>query len=185
MSQDRTVLLYVGVLDRTHDLEPVIRAMGRHRLPGFELHIVGDGARRQEYESLAGDCGTAAVFHGRVAHEEVPVYIATADLCVAPYDPAAFSSGELGYSTMKIPEYLSVGRAVASVPSGRIRSLIANERTGFLFANEGAQWDAFLSSPPDRGRLREMAEAAGRTQLTSWSDTARQYLSLCEARLGA
>ena len=74
-------------------------------------------------------------------------YIAAADLCVAPYDAAAFSSGELGYSTMKIPEYLSVGRAVVSVPSGRIRTLVKEGETGFLFANQPDQWTRFLARP--------------------------------------
>lgn len=180
-----TVVLYVGVLDRTHDLEPVIRAMGRKRPPGVELHIVGDGARRTEYQTMADQVGARVVFHGRVPHHDVPVYIAAADLCVAPYDPSAFSSGELGYSTMKIPEYLSVGRAVASVPSGRIRSLVRDGETGFLFANEVARWETLLEALPPRERLRAMGEAAGRTPLTAWSDTARQYLSLCEGQLTA
>ena len=185
ISAQPAVILYVGVLDRTHDLEQVIRAMGGRKPAGVELHVVGEGARRIEYETLARECGAAAIFHGRVPHREVPVYISAADLCIAPYDAAAFSSGELGYSTMKIPEYLSVGRAVASVPSGRIRSLVAQGETGFLFPNEAGQWEAFLDALPGRERLREMGAAAARTRLTSWPDTARQYLSLCEARLAA
>jgi hypothetical protein len=62
---------------------------------------------------------------------------------------------------------------------------VASGRTGFLFDNDAGHWDAFLEAPPSRERLRDMGEAAGRTQLTSWPDTARQYLSLCEARLDA
>lgn len=183
ISTDRTILVYVGVLDFTHDLEPCIRALGAVRPGGVELHVVGDGIRRAELAGLAAATATPVVFHGRVEHREVPAYIAAADLCLAPYDAAAFSSGELGYSTMKIPEYMSVGRAVASVPSGRIRTLITDGESGFLFANDAQTWEAFLRRLPARERLREMGAAAGGVRQTSWADTAHAYLSICTEQL--
>jgi glycosyltransferase involved in cell wall biosynthesis len=181
LAQDKLVLVYVGVLDKTHNLEPLLRALKAAYVPGVELHVVGDGARRKEYEAIAA--GGPVVFHGRVTHESVPRYIAAGDLCVAPYDASAFSSGELGYSTMKIPEYLSVGRAVASVPSGRTRMLVRDGETGFLFYNDVPHWQRFLANLPDRERLRRMGAEAGRVPLPSWDDTARRYLSLCEEQL--
>jgi len=181
----KTILTYVGVLDRTHDLEPAIRALLAQRPADVELHLVGDGVRREEYAAIAAESGRTVVFHGRVAHDAVPRHIAAADLCLAPYEPAAFSSGELGYSTMKIPEYLSVGRAVASVPSGRIRTLVRDGETGFLFANRAEDWARFLGALPTRERLRAMGERAAASKLTSWEDTARGYLTLCERALAA
>ncbi len=179
----KTVLVYVGVLDYTHNLEPAIRALGAVKPEGVELHVIGDGMRSQEYRQLAAEMGIACRFHGRVPHAEVPFHIAAADLCLAPYDAAAFVSGELGYSTMKIPEYLSVGRPVVSVPSGRVKTLIQEGGNGFLFANEFDRWVAFLRTLPARARLREMCAAAASTPLTSWEDTALQYLTLCERQL--
>ena len=115
-----TALLYVGVLDFTHNLAPAITALGSGRLPNLELHVVGDGQRASEYRKLAQETGANVRFHGRVPHGQVPQWIAASDLCLAPYDSSAFASGQLGYATMKIPEYLSAGRAVVSVPSGRV-----------------------------------------------------------------
>jgi glycosyltransferase involved in cell wall biosynthesis len=189
LSADATILTYVGVLDWTHDLEPAIRALVAERLPRVELHVVGDGARRGDYEAMALDC-PAVRFHGKRPHDEVPWHIAGADLCLAPYDAAAFASGELGYSTMKIPEYLSVGRAVVSVPSGRIRSLVTDGSSGFLFANEPARWREFLHALPDRAELARMGAAAAATPQPDWAATARAYLDLCvgalaERRTGA
>ena len=179
----KTVLTYVGVLDYTHNLEPAIRALGQLRPAGVELHVVGDGVRSEEYRQLAVSLGVASKFHGRVPHAQVPLHIAAADLCLAPYDAAAFYSGELGYSTMKIPEYLSVGRPVVSVPSGRVKSLIQEGKTGFLFDNDLEKWVAFLRDLPSRERLHEMCAAAAFTRLCSWEDTALQYLTLCEQQL--
>jgi len=180
---DCCVLGYVGVLDLTHNLAPVIEALGATGRSDVELHITGDGARREEYRLLAEARGARVVFHGKVPHGQVPLYIAAADLCLAPYDPVAFSSGQLGYSTMKIPEYLAVGRAVVSVPSGRIRSLVTEGVTGFLFQNTVAEWKRFLGELPGRARLEELGDAAARVAMPTWRDTARAYLDLCEAQL--
>jgi len=109
----------------------------------------------------------------------VPGWIATADLCLAPYDARAFASGQLGYATMKIPEYLAVGRAVASVASGRVTALVKDGETGFLFQNDVAHWGRFLAELPSRERLARMGEAAAATRLQSWDDTADAYHALC------
>lgn len=178
---DATILTYVGVLDWTHNLEPVLRALVGSCPPDLELHIIGDGARRAEYEGLARASGRPVRFYGKVPHDEVPWHIAAADLCLAPYDSAAFASGELGYSTLKVPEYLSVGRPVASVASGRIRSLITDGQNGFLFRNSLENWQERLATLPSRSRLAEMGAHAARDLHASWDDTARAYYELCLA----
>lgn len=180
IAPDKTILVYVGVLDRTHNLDPAITAFNAHRDRGIELHIVGDGPRRRDYEAMAASGSAAVVFHGLVPHQEVPWRIAVGDLCIAPYDSIAFPSGELGYATLKIPEYMSVGRAVVSVPSGRILDLVREGETGFLMANEAENWRRLLANLPSRERLRVMGAAAAAVRLTSWGDTAAAYFSLCE-----
>ncbi len=186
LSPEPTILLYVGVLDATHDLWPLLEAMAAcsGRLPAaLELHVVGDGERRTAYEFFVHRHGLPVRFHGRVPHEEVPLWIAAADLCLAPYDPRVFAGGELGYATMKIPEYLAVGRPVAAVASARARQLLRPGETGFLLDNRSRDWQALLADFPGRERLRVMAEAAAATPLPSWEDTAEGYLEAC-ARLG-
>jgi glycosyltransferase involved in cell wall biosynthesis len=179
----RLVLLYSGVVDATHDLGPLLQAMTRHRDPNIEMHVIGDGVLREPYERAARTSTLNVAFHGRVAHERVPRYIAAADLCLAPYDPTAFSLGELGYSSMKVPEYLSAGRAVATVPSGRLPDLVRPGETGFLVANGVEDWMRLLQECPSREELRRMGAAAAKLELPSWDDTAKAYLTLCERQL--
>ena len=178
MSPNATVLLYSGVLDQTHDLRPAIAAMSRTKLRDVELHIIGDGTLRGELERLATDSGGAVQFHGRVPYEMVPLYIGAADLCLAPYEPGAFPGGQIAYSSLKIPEYMSVGRPVASVPSGRILELINDGVTGFLFPNEEDEWTRFLDELPNRDRLASMGASAMESGLDSWDDVARAYLEI-------
>ncbi len=185
LSSDALILTYVGVLDWTHNLEPAIKSLFGPSPQELELHVIGDGARRGEYESMSRDCPRKLRFYGKVPHADVPWHIAAADLCLAPYDSAAFASGELGYSTMKIPEYLSVGRAIVSVPSGRVRSLIENGRTGFLFPNEQADWRNFLGALPSRARLAEMGAAAAAAPQMTWESTAQAYYEVCVRALQA
>jgi glycosyltransferase involved in cell wall biosynthesis len=138
---------------------------------------------REQHQSAARADALDVVFHGRVAHERIPVYIAAADLCLAPYDSSAFSHGEFGYATMKVPEYLSAGRAVATVPSGRLADLVRDGETGFLVANRVEDWMRLLKDMRSREELRALGDAAARVELMSWNDTAEAYLALCERQL--
>jgi glycosyltransferase involved in cell wall biosynthesis len=181
MSSQATVLLYAGVLDATHDLLPAIEAMGTVSAPTLQLHIVGDGVRRQLYESLARTSRSNVFFHGRVPHAAVPQYIAAADLCLAPYDPTAFPNGQVAYATLKIPEYMASARPVVSVPSGHVHKLIQHGISGFLFPHDTAHWVDFLRHCPSRQQLQQMGMvAASATSVQSWEEVAQTYLTLCQ-----
>jgi glycosyltransferase involved in cell wall biosynthesis len=175
----RTVLLYVGALDETHDLGPAIAAVAALDGGEIELRIVGDGPSRAAFLARAGS-SPRIVFCGRIPHSEVARHIAVADLCLAPYDSRAFAGGALVYSTMKIPEYLSVGRAVVAAPSARARELIEDQVTGFLLLNEPRSWSDFLAALPPRERLAAMGRAALERPQPSWDDTAEGYLAAIE-----
>ena len=178
-----TVLLYSGIVDRTHNLGPAVRALCELRRPDVQLHVIGGGPLCETLEREAGSHPSALRLHGRVPYEQVPRYLAAADLCLAPYDPESFAGGEMAYSSLKIPEYLSVGRPVVSVPSGRVLDLVADGKTGFLFDNCDEAWRRFLSELPDRETLRVMGEAALRSRLDSWDDVAEAYLRLGRAEI--
>jgi glycosyltransferase involved in cell wall biosynthesis len=181
ISPDRTILLYVGVLDQTHSLIPLLDALYRVPDPALELHIVGDGVLKEHYRQKVERPRTRVFFHGRVPHGMVPQFIAAADLCLAPYDLAVFPNGQVAYSTLKIPEYMACARPVASVPSGHILNLIHNNVTGFLFHNDAQNWVSFLTKCPSREALQEMGRmAASLVSAYSWEATSDAYFSLCE-----
>ena len=185
---DATIVLYTGVLDPTHDVSPVLEALRELHPPAgrsFELHLVGEGDQRARYEEAALGARCRVAFHGRVAHDEVPRCIAAADLCIAPYDVAAFPGGLVAYSTLKIPEYMACARPVATVPSGRPGALVRDGETGFLLSNTPQAWRDLLERLPERAELDAMG-AAARESVASirWSRTADEYLALCEGLAG-
>jgi glycosyltransferase involved in cell wall biosynthesis len=180
-----TVLLYVGAMDQYHDLGPLIEALTRRRLTAFELHMVGDGEYRAQYEERARRARIPGQFHGHVPHVMVPDYIAAADVCIAPYQTNAFYNQLVTFSTLKIPEYMACGRPVVSVPSGAIQRLIEHQVSGFLFRNEVDSWASFFAAPPSREQLEAMGRAAAQTvKHLSWEKTAARYFEVCRELLG-
>ena len=175
ISGESTVLVYVGVLDRAHDLEPAIQALGRLDRAAISLHIVGDGPTRERLQELALPWSDRIFFHGRVPHDVVPRYIAAADLCLAPFSPGWFPAGKVAYSTLKIPEYLSAGRPVVTTGGGSIENLVDDGLNGFLIANETSEWQRLLQELPNRESLEKMGAAAARKSLRSWGQTAHAY----------
>lgn len=184
LDQDATTLLYVGVLDRIHDLEPVIRGIGA--APGVRLEIVGDGSLGDRYRDVAVDAGVTdrVRFRGGVPHDEVPRWIAASDLCVAPYDPSAFYNGQVPYSTLKTRECLAAGRPVISVRSGSIPDLIRDGETGMLVEHRPEAWRSVLAGLPGREALHMMGERAAADRPRGWDDVAKDYLRICESVVG-
>jgi len=179
------VLLYVGGMDTYHDLTPVIDALARISVPFLELHLIGDGEYRSQYEARARRAHVPIRFHGQVPHYRVPEFIAAADLCLAPYRVSAFHNNVVSFSTLKIPEYMACGRPVVSVPSGHIKRLIENEVSGYLFPNEAASWVSFLKTLPSREELKQMGRAAAlAVGAMTWEKTASRYFEVCEKLTG-
>lgn len=179
VNADATVMLYVGGMDQYHDLGPLLEALHASAPPGLEVHLVGDGEYLSRYKRLAEGLAVKVVFHGQVAHRLVPDYIATGDVCLAPYCVGGFYRNEVAFSTLKIPEYMACERPVISVPSGNIQALVTEGVTGFLFNNDIGSWTGFLERLPGRDRFATLGRAAGPAVAhLSWRATARKYLDL-------
>jgi glycosyltransferase involved in cell wall biosynthesis len=179
MPPDATVMFYVGGMDQYHNLSPLLEALQEGAPAGLQVHLVGDGEYRRRYEALATGLPVPVVFHGQVPHQRVPIHIAAADVCLAPYHTAGFHGNEVAFSTLKIPEYMACERPVISVPSGNIRALVTEGVNGFLFNNDVRSWSEFLGQMPDRARLARMGQAAAPAVAhLDWKATARKYLDL-------
>jgi len=92
-----------------------------------EAVIAGDGPERSTLIALAAQLGIAARvrFLGRVAPDDVPALIASADVCYSGH--SAFRS------PLKLYEYMAMARPVISsaVPDAQIA--VGDGTTGFLF----------------------------------------------------
>jgi glycosyltransferase involved in cell wall biosynthesis len=180
------VLVYVGAMDKYHDLGPVIEGLAAAAGPvrtaaGPVLHVVGDGCLRAECERLATRRGAAVAFHGRVPHASIPTYIAAADACVTAYRERAFPGATVPFSTLKVPEYMACARPVVGSAAGQARALLEHGISAVLFPNDVSAWARFFRDVPPREQLAEMGRAAAKAaESISWDRTAARYLDVCE-----
>jgi glycosyltransferase involved in cell wall biosynthesis len=91
LPDDAAVVAFVGVLDDAHNfkrLDLLINALHALECRDVHLLVVGDGDQRPAYQAQAAQLGLADRCHfvGRVAHQQLPPYLAAADLLVLPSD---------------------------------------------------------------------------------------------------
>lgn len=148
------VLVYVGSLNRfIQEPAPLIEALGIERPPNVVLHIVGDGSKRKELESIANNVNSPVVFHGKLTQQEASHYIGAANLCIAPYDKTRFPQKKFTSSSLKVIEYLACGRLVMTIPCARMEHLLERQKYGFFVNNNRDSYQKFFSNLPDRTKI--------------------------------
>ena len=177
LSPEHRILLAGGVLDRAHDLAPLIEAIQRVGDPDLRLHVLGQGERRAGLERLAGP-GSTVTFHGRVGDDLLPVFIAAADLCVAVEHPDGPISDPASEAAFTVAECLVSGRPVAVASDGeRDHPLVRHLVSGFLIEHDLLAWIRFLQRDcPSRNTLRIMGQAATATPIDGVERAASVYL---------
>jgi glycosyltransferase involved in cell wall biosynthesis len=157
---DRHSVAFCGSFKPWHGLDDLLEAFDllvrRHRVDA-RLLAIGDGPGRPAFEESArqrglADCVTTT---GRVPHEEVPVWLARAEIAVAPY-PAGGSSY---FSPLKAFECMAAGLPLIGAEVGQLRELLSGGR-GRLYP--AGDTDALAAAMADWLRHPADAQAAGR-----------------------
>jgi glycosyltransferase involved in cell wall biosynthesis len=180
LKPEHRVLLAGGLLDEVRDLTPVIEAVQRVGDPLLRLLVLGVGGQRAELERLAGP-GPAVTFHGRVAEDLVPAYLAAADLCVAVERPDTPLDAPPGAEVFTVRESLAAGRPVAVATDRAPHPLVRHLVSGFLSEPDLLAWARFLQRDcPSRNTLRIMGQAATATPQGGVEQQAEAYLTAAE-----
>jgi len=128
-SQNKFVIGFVGSMKSWHGIDLLAKAFRELSSdPNFHLLLVGDGSMMKVMYSLRDEFPDRVTLTGAVPHNEVPSYIRSMDVAVAPYP----KFDNFYFSPLKILEYMSVGRAVVAAEIGQIKELIKDGKTGFL-----------------------------------------------------
>jgi glycosyltransferase involved in cell wall biosynthesis len=102
-------------------------------------------------------------FVGSVAYDQVPRYLADADVGLAPFSPSLFSALELGWfwSPIKVFEYLAAGLPVATIDIPEMRGLLPETVARFYPPEDpGALATTLERLASDRAALRDSQRAA-------------------------
>ena len=136
--EDTHVIVYVGSLSAWHGAEDLID-IAAELASDVSILMIGKELAVLEEKAKKKGVYNKFVFTGFVAHEEVPKYIAAADIGVAPYNPEGFQfMDKFGFyfSPIKIFEYMACGKPVVASDLEIIRDII-RENEGGLLAKAG------------------------------------------------
>ncbi|AKB76148.1 Glycosyltransferase [Methanosarcina lacustris Z-7289] len=129
-NNDKTkkTIIFVGTLRPVKGIEYLIKAMNsiHEQLPNTDLLIVGDGPDREKMETLVQELNLQDCIHfvGKVSNEEIPEYMAQADLFALP-------SLSEGFGIVNI-EAMAAGLPIVTTNVGGLPEIVINGENGFL-----------------------------------------------------
>lgn len=161
--------------------------------PELDMHLVGgtdeDVARWRE--QVGRDSVTNVYFHGFRPNAEIPRYLRSFDVVLAPYADRVAVAGGTGdtsrwMSPLKLFEYMAAGRAIITSRLPVLTEIIQDGANG-LMCNPGDvdEWTAALkqlaSDPARRADLARNAQADLNSTFT-WEQRARRVLAAIDVQ---
>jgi len=123
---------FVGSLKPWHGLDVLFEAFSRiyKKNPMTRLLIVGDGKGRKSFEEDLKRKGLIGAVHfaGIVSPNDVPGFLASMDVAVAPYEKI----DGFYFSPLKVYEYMAAGLPVIASRIGQLRDIISSKEDGIL-----------------------------------------------------
>jgi glycosyltransferase involved in cell wall biosynthesis len=123
---DRSIVLYVGNIERHKGSVDLVRAFGalRKRRGDVLLLMVGNGAAMGDCQRLASELGVDASFVGAKPHDDIPQWIAACDVFTLP----SWNEG----TPNVVLEALASGRRVVATRVGGTPAVITSSTLGVL-----------------------------------------------------
>ncbi|HEY8467785.1 MAG TPA: glycosyltransferase family 4 protein [Solirubrobacterales bacterium] len=179
----RHLIAYLGVMGPQDGIDHALAALAelrRRRGRDWRAIFIGDGEVLGAMRRLARQLGIAGdvEFAGWRGDDDIRRILATADVCLAPDPPSPLN---VLSSMVKVPEYMAMGRPIASYDLPETRAA-AGDAAAYADSPEPAALgrciDELLSNPGRRARMAY--EALRRVERLSWERSARILLRAYE-----
>ncbi len=180
------VVLALGRLVYKKGFEYLIEAFPTvvRRWPDAKLIVGGDGYLADELRdrATAHGIGEAVLMPGRIPADDVPAYIAAADVFVMP--AVTDVTGNVDGLPHVVPEAMAGGCPVVGTSVGGMRDVMIDGVNGLLVSERSpgelsAAIARLLADPDERRRLGQGGQRLVEQRL-NWPAIAREYLSLYE-----
>jgi glycosyltransferase involved in cell wall biosynthesis len=172
---------FVGILTRLWGADTILESARQVLSECDDVHymIVGDGREHSEIKKFIENNGLSDRFTltGGVSHSDIPWYIASMDLAIAPYSYKEPFHG----SAMKIFEYMAMAKPVSASAQGQIKDLIQNGENGMLIEPDDSLGlaQAILRLRRNSNMMREMGlKARAAVENCTWEANAKNVLAI-------
>lgn len=125
----RPTVLFLGRLDPRKGFARLLAAfpLVKRRIPNAQLIVVGSGPLRDQYERMVpGSLHNSVFFEGRVTHDLIPRYYASADVYVSPA-----TGGEV--FGIVLTEAMATGTPVVASDIPGYNEVVTHGKNGLLF----------------------------------------------------
>ena len=182
--QDTLVVGFVGTFHYWHGIENLMALLTKilSLSDNIRFLMVGSGGPMKEQLRKfieSHHLEARAILTSYIAHEEIPEYIASMDIVLAPYPNLDF----FYYSPIKIYEYMACGKPVVTTRIGQISRLIKDGFNGCLCEPDNiddiVQKISFLIND---SKLRERIGSEARKTIVSehsWKNKAQLLSKIC------
>jgi glycosyltransferase involved in cell wall biosynthesis len=184
--EGRPLLIFTGILVGDRGLDVAISGLAalRERRPRPALLVIGDGPARARYESevRARGVGDDVRFLGWVQHDELPGWLARADVGILPFHACTHIHTTLAN---KLFDYMALGLPVLASDARPMVRVLEETRAGVTFrAGDAADFAraaaALLADPAGRRAMGECGRKAVR-ETYQWGRDAERLLAAVAA----
>jgi glycosyltransferase involved in cell wall biosynthesis len=157
--------------------------------PDLRLLMVGDGVLRQDLERMVKDhdIQDSTIFSGRVSYEDVPLYINSSEICVAPFG-GILRNIKYGFSAIKLYEYMGCGKPFVTTTVCGIQDEITKNDVGVVVPPDDPEElaGAATSLLKEDDRVEQMGERARALAVRehSWNSVAKRITNILEGAIG-
>jgi glycosyltransferase involved in cell wall biosynthesis len=162
---DELLILYQGQLHSCQYVKLFLRAaktiFENPSARRMKFMVLGDGSELNRLKMFSETLmmGEAVIFVGSVPHADVPMYIAAADICVAPFEDNEITRCK---SPLKIVEYLASGKAIVASDVGEVRNMLEDAGVIVPPGNADRIAEEIMKLAGNDARREAMAVAARR-----------------------
>ena len=177
---------YHGLIARSYDLRPVLRALTTDNFPIDRVHlqVYGSGPLELELKDLTKALGleSRVTYHGFVRMEEVAELVAEADIGVVPVASSYYADFAL---PTKLLEYVALHIPVVVPRFKTICSYFSEEMVAYYDPgdNEGLAraLSLLVKDPESRERFAEQAETFN--TMYNWPQQSEAYMKILQSTL--